>query len=74
MLQHKSSTYLYNPYLKPYVAFLDKVSQPNSISVDGDEKTHGELDLESCGGWGWGWGWGVVVGMVYSPGEWYLWR
>ena len=44
MLQHNSSTYLYNPYLKPYVAFLDKSSQPNS--VDGDEKTVSYKNLD----------------------------
>ena len=46
MLQHTSSTHLYNPYLKPYVAFLDKLSQPNSISVDGNEKTISYKNLD----------------------------
>ena len=47
MLKHNLSTYLYNPYLLPYVAFLDKSKQPNSISVYEDEKSilYEDLDL-----------------------------
>ena len=46
MFKHNSSTYLYNPYLLPYVAFLDKSNQPNAIFVDEDEKSVSYEDLD----------------------------
>ena len=47
MFQHSQSTYLYNPYLLPYVAFLDKSKQPNAILNDEDKKSilYEDLDL-----------------------------
>ena len=47
MFQHSQSTYLYNPYLLPYVAFLDKSKQPNGILNDEDKKSilYEDLDL-----------------------------